>query len=101
MLALALPKPQPAEDRYRSPKPLTGTLGKAQGLQPDKRGPQMCRAAQDRASLEPLSWFLLFFVLAGEGVMWICSLCVCVTVHPDSHLAEAPWLGVSSLSPAR
>lgn len=37
----------------------------------------MCRAAQDRASLEPLSWFLLFFVLAGEGVMWICSLCVC------------------------
>ena len=55
MLAMTLPKPQPVGDRCRSPKRLTGTLGKAHGLQPDKRGSQMCWAAQDRAYLEPVS----------------------------------------------
>ena len=78
MLATALPKPQPAADRYRSPKPLTWTLGKAQRLQPDKRGPRMCRAAQDRASLEPVCQLVPSLLRVGWGGSDVDMFCVCV-----------------------
>ena len=61
----------------------------------------MCRAAQDRAHLEPVSQLAPPLLRLGCGGSDADMFSLCVTVHPVSHLAEATWLGLSSLSPAR